>query len=291
MIRISVRACLGSLLLCLILTGCVNISSSDVFLSSVSQQPTDAAPLTECNSEVSAQLSGEQGRGIESDNIRFINWNIYKGNLEGWLSDLEIYAEQHDVMTLQEAMLRDELTSLLSEHDFDWTLNIAFKLNGRASGVMNVATASPLYQCGFRVVEPIMRTPKTVLVSYYSLEGYDKPLLVANIHGINFSLGLGSYRNQLSQLHDALQHHDGPMILAGDFNSWSAGRMSEVEALVADLSLSSLQYKVNASTRIFGRAVDHVFYRGLDVVSHEVFEVTSSDHNPISVHFNLRADA
>ncbi|MEM6580529.1 MAG: endonuclease/exonuclease/phosphatase family protein [Pseudomonadota bacterium] len=276
-------------MLCLTLTGCVSISRDDLFLSNTSQQPGYAAPLAACDSEVSKRLSNDRDRGIESDTIRFINWNMFKGHRKGWQLDLETYAEQHDMMTLQEAMLSDESKSLLSDYDFDWTLNMAFKMNGRPSGVMNVATVSPLYQCGFKVLEPIIRTPKTVLVSYYGLQGSDKPLLVANIHGINFSLGLGSYRKQLAQLHEALQYHDGPMILAGDFNSWSNRRLREVESLVADLSLSSLEYKAKAGRRIFGHAVDHVFFRDLDVISHEVFEVTSSDHDPISVHFSFQA--
>ena len=62
----------------------------------------------------------------------------------------------------------------------------------------------------------------------------------------------------------------------------------EVEQLLDDLSLSSLKYKVNNKTHIFGNALDHVFYRQLEPMSNQVIEVSSSDHNPISVSYRLR---
>ncbi len=193
-------------------------------------------------------------------------------------------------MTIQEATLDDEFTGLLEKYDFNWVMNTAFYLNGTAAGVMTVANPKAVHSCGFKVTEPLIRIPKATLVSYYQINGSDKKLLIANIHGINFTFGVSTYQQQLEELYDAIKHHDGPMIVAGDFNSWSDERMSEVMKLVARLSLSEIEYTVNNKTHVFGNAIDHVFYRQLELVSNQVWQVSSSDHNPISVNFRLNSE-
>lgn len=227
-------------------------------------------------------------QGLNPENIAFLNWNIYKGNGDNWQKDLSGFAQSHDLMTLQEALLDEELTALLERHDFDWVMNTAFHLNGTAAGVMTVAGADAVHSCGFKVEEPLIQIPKSTLVSYYAIEGSKKRLLVANIHGINFTFGVSVYRQQLETLYETIKHHDGPMIVAGDFNSWSENRMLAVSELINKLSLSDIEYSVNNKTHVFGNAIDHVFYRQLELVSSQVWQVSSSDHNPISVNFRVQ---
>ena len=106
-------------------------------------------------------------------------------------------------------------------------------------------------------------------------------------HGINFSLGTGSYQKQFNALVDILKQHAGPMIIAGDFNNWSKKRTRIMDYLTKNLSLQALEINDEGLTTFFGNPVDHIFYRGLTVVTHAVHTVTSSDHNPISVTFRL----
>jgi len=227
-------------------------------------------------------------RGLDPEKINFLTWNIYKGNSEGWQKDLAKFAKNHDLMAIQEATLDQEFTGLLESYDFNWIMNSAFQLNGTTAGVMTVAHLNAVYSCGMKVKEPIIRLPKSTLVSYYDIEGSDEKLLVANIHGINFTLGTSVYHEQLEQLYDAVKDHHGPMIIAGDFNSWSDDRILEVTHLVKRLSLSQIEYQINNKTHVFGKAIDHVFYRQLEPVSNQVWEVSSSDHNPVSVNFRLQ---
>ena len=268
----------------LMLTACANVDSiSDQASRALhdEQKPEVCQALTVEN----IKRSGE--KGLDPEDISILNWNIYKGNNEGWQRDLSAFAQSHDVMTIQEAYLDAELSGLLQTNNFNWSMNTAFHLNGTAAGVMTVANSKAIQSCGFQNKEPIIRVPKATLVSYYNIDGHDSKLLVANIHGINFTLGITAYRAQLEQLFDSIQHHDGPMIVAGDFNSWSDDRMAEVMRLIDKLSLSSLDYHVNNKTHLFGNAIDHVFYRQLQPVSKKVWQVSSSDHNPISVTFRL----
>ena len=272
----------------LILTACVNLSSKS---DDASNALFDESDDTESCQVLAAENTKETHKpGLDPESISVLNWNIYKGNAEGWQQDLSSFAKSHDVMTIQEAHLDDELSGLLQKNNFKWVMNAAFHLNGDAAGVMTVANSNVIGSCGFQNNEPIIRVPKATLVSYYNIDGHDSKLLVANIHGINFTFGVEAYREQLDQLFDSIQHHDGPMIVAGDFNSWSDDRMAEVMQLIDKLSLSSLDYHVNNKTHIFGNAIDHVFYRQLHPVNKKVWQVSSSDHNPISVTFRLEPE-
>lgn len=225
--------------------------------------------------------------GLNPENIAFLNWNIYKGFGDNWQADFCDFARAHDVMAIQEAILNEEMTGLLQSYDFNWVINPAFQVKGADTGVMNVANIQPFHSCGFKVNEPIIRLPKSTLITYYHITGSSKKLLLANIHGINFSLGLKIYQKQLNKLYELLKFHDGPMIVAGDFNSWSGKRMVLIDQLVEKLSLYELEYAVNNKTHIFGNAIDHVFYRQLDLLDHHVKQVSSSDHNAISANFRL----
>ncbi len=275
----------------LVLVSCVNVASKNQFISDASV-PDSELPSCELVPGQHSQAEGLQDKNsqaLDPGNIAFLNWNIYKGNGENWQKDLSAFAKSHHVMNIQEAMLDEELDVLLEAYGFNWTMNTAFHLNGDAAGVMNVASTSSIHSCGFKVNEPLIRIPKATLVSYYLIDGSDERLLVANIHGINFTFGVSSYREQLDKLYDAIKYHDGPMIVAGDFNSWSDSRMDVVDQLVKRLELSRLEYSVNNKTHVFGNAIDHVFYRQLEPLKHQVQQVSSSDHNPISVNFKVQS--
>jgi len=271
------------------LVACVSVNNKMQLVSNSYAADSD---LQSCevtsvvDTDVPAQVNH---KGLDPDHIAFLNWNIYKGNGDDWQQDLSSFAQNHDVMTIQEATLDEEFTGLLEKYEFNWIMNTAFYLNGTAAGVMTVANSNAVHSCGFKVTEPLIRIPKATLVSYYHINGSDNKLLVANIHGINFTFGVSTYHQQLEELYDAIKHHDGPMIVAGDFNSWSDERMSEVSELINKLSLSRIKYPVNNKTHVFGNAIDHVFYRQLELVSNQVWQVSSSDHNPISVNFRVQS--
>ncbi|MFV2003973.1 MAG: endonuclease/exonuclease/phosphatase family protein [Gammaproteobacteria bacterium] len=267
------------------LASCVSVSNKALMISNANATSVE---LLSCDINPVMQKKQVSTERLNPENIALLNWNIYKGNAEGWQHDLSAFAQNHDLMTIQEATLDKEFTDLLEQNDFNWIMNAAFYLNGTAAGVMTVATVDAVHSCGFKVKEPIIRIPKSTLISYYAIDGSDEELLVANIHGINFTLGLDVYREQLEKLYDAVVQHDGPVIVAGDFNSWSSERLAEVHQVVKRLSLTGLEYPVNNKTHVFGNAIDHVFYRQLELVSNKVWQVSSSDHNPISVNFRFQ---
>jgi endonuclease/exonuclease/phosphatase (EEP) superfamily protein YafD len=227
------------------------------------------------------------GQHLDPDNISLLNWNIYKSNRENWAKDLHDFIKEQDIVTIQEAHLNDKLQALLAKHNYHWTLNAAFHVRNKPSGVMTASRITALNTCGLRHIEPIIRTPKTTLVSYYPIEDTRQILLVANIHGINFTLGTSAYKRQIEQLFQIATKHNGPVIIAGDFNTWSQARMSILKRHAKSANLSSLNYSNHIRTQFLGNALDHVFYRGLKPLEHHSWKVDSSDHNPTSVKFKL----
>jgi endonuclease/exonuclease/phosphatase (EEP) superfamily protein YafD len=282
------------LLLSLILSGCVT--------NAVQQSGPDVGPeaqnvesLYHCDLGKLVQHdrsnAGSITQGLNPERISVLNWNVYKGKRENWVIDFKRYSYRHDVLMLQEANLGDDLISLLdSEHPY-WTLNDAFHYEDKATGVMTASRVRPVRSCGQRTAEPFIRLPKTSLLNYYPVEGMNENLLVANIHGINFTLGVGVYKEQIEKLYNVMKHHHGPIVLAGDFNTWSDARMEVVDDLAQRLSLESLDYTSHNRTIVFGNAIDHVFFRGLVPLEHDTWYVTSSDHNPMRVSFRVKDNA
>ncbi|HBE91483.1 MAG TPA: endonuclease/exonuclease/phosphatase family protein [Gammaproteobacteria bacterium] len=227
----------------------------------------------------------DEPQELDPDNISVMNWNIYKGQRDNWMADFREFSRDQDIVIIQEAMMHSRLTESLKEQNFNWNLNTGFQYKDVATGVLTASRVKAVSKQGLRTSEPFLRLPKATLISRYDLRGSSEQLLVANIHSVNFTLGIAAYTKQIRKLQVALEQHDGPIILAGDFNSWSDERLRIIEEMISELSLQALSYENHNRTKIFGQEIDHVFYRGLEPVMLETREVTSSDHNPIMVTF------
>jgi len=224
---------------------------------------------------------------LDPDHIAILDWNIFKGQRPGWHDDFLRLSTAKDIIFLQEAPLNERMQEVLQQQNLFWSLNSAFKYRGLETGVLVASTVQPLGSCGLRYNEPIIGVPKTILISKYIITGSIDKLLVANIHGINISLGTGAYQKQIDGLQNILKKHDGPLILAGDFNNWSKERTAIMTRLIENLSLHALAFDDEGRTAFFGGPVDHILYRGLKPLTYEAHPVSSSDHNPITVTFRL----
>ena len=109
-----------------------------------------------------------------------------------------------------------------------------------------------------RAMEPLTRVPKAVVVTRHPFAGLSTSLLVANVHAVNFTLGTSRLRAQLEAVATILARHDGPVILAGDFNTWSTARRRAVDAIALRLGLQALSLAPDERSRFFGEPVDQV---------------------------------
>jgi endonuclease/exonuclease/phosphatase (EEP) superfamily protein YafD len=230
-------------------------------------------------------------RALDPAAIRVFTWNIHKQADAGWSRDLRALTKRADLLLLQEAVLDATLRRLIDDEGLDWIMASSFAYAGRDVGVITAARVPPVEICTARASEPLLGIPKSAIVSWFALRGRADRLAVANVHSINFSLSLGAYRAQLDALADTLGRHAGPLILAGDFNTWSPAREEALRAVVAHLRLVEIALPDDRRTRFFGRQVDRIFVRGLETTAASAVAVTSSDHNPVLATLHVRACA
>jgi endonuclease/exonuclease/phosphatase (EEP) superfamily protein YafD len=241
-----------------------------------------------CDASQSPSASGaSREEGLDPEKLRVLTWNVYKGNRAGWLTDLAWFGAAHDLVLIQEARLADPLRRVLHGEDLHWALAGAFRFHDLDTGVLTAARAPVDRACMLRTVEPLTRVPKAVMVTRYPFAGSSASLLVANVHAVNFTLGTSRLREQLEAVEAVLTRHDGPMILGGDFNTWSAPRRRAVDAIAQRLGLRAVSLEPDERSRFLGEPVDQIYYRGLIPGAAMAVPVRSSDHNPVSAVFRL----
>ena len=232
-------------------------------------------------------VSSQADAVLDAEHISLLNWNVYKGQRDNWASDFSQLIKQHDILVLQEALLDKTLFRAIHMQFLNWSMNTAFYYDEVEAGVLTASKVRAVRSCGLRATEPLIQIPKTALLSEYRLSKGAQNLLVANIHGINFTLGTKAYEQQINALSQAIIDHKGPVVVAGDFNTWSDKRMAIVNRMAERLSLKAIPYKNHNRLLVFGNPLDHVFYKGLELIKEDSPSVTSSDHNPISVIFRV----
>jgi endonuclease/exonuclease/phosphatase (EEP) superfamily protein YafD len=152
---------------------------------------------------------------------------------------------------------------------------------------MTVSAAEPLTECELVAHEPWFGTRKATLITEYALSATDQTLLVVNIHGINFALGISDLEKQFAQARAVIAEHDGPVLFSGDFNTWRSERTRVLEEMLASLGLTALEFDVDHRKRFFGWALDHIYVRGLYSENATTLQSDASDHNPMAVRLRL----
>ncbi len=215
------------------------------------------------------------------ERFRVMSWNIHKTEDAGWAQDLLRLGADSDLNFIQEASLQAKLGELWPDGPVYQAFAEGYATPQRETGVMTLSLQAPTLQCNFTRMEPWLGTPKAAAVTEYAINGSAQRLLAVNIHAVNFTLGLEDLQHQLAPLVELLAHHQGPVILAGDFNTWSGQRTELVDRTLRQQGLSQLAFQPDLRSRFFGRPLDHIYVRGLVADTTEVVPVTSSDHNPL----------
>ena len=227
--------------------------------------------------------SGEGPAAFQPSRLRLASWNLHKQQDAGWREQLSRLAGESDVLLLQEAGLTAELREVLGRAGYNWLMASSFAYSSTEYGVMIAARVRPSYFCTGRSVEPVTGIPKSFLVARFRVDGRSAAIEIATVHSLNFMLELGPYEAQLDALGKVLAAHAGPIVLAGDFNTWSEARERAVAALAAKLALAPAVFPSDTRSRYFGRPADWAYGRGVEVLDASAPAVTSSDHNPLLV--------
>ncbi len=228
-------------------------------------------------------------------------WNVEKAQREGWDAEFRALIDHAHVVLVQEAYASARFeAALASRPDLQWSLGISFFNAPDVNTPTGVATGSCAPLLRARVehsprTEPFSQTPKAALLTTYPLQGRSDTLLVINVHAINFRRARHLH-DQLAPMHDAIESHRGPIVLAGDFNTHHHPRLATLERFAQRHGLTSVFPNDVDGRRRFddGRTrwrrwpLDHVYVRGLEVTAAEVRpDYVGSDHKPLVLRFAI----
>ena len=226
------------------------------------------------------------------DTFGMLCWNVYKNNrkhpkFQAFLHN-EVEKRAVDFILFQEAGFRDNNHFELPHFSYDAAANLEFR--GAFYGVLTASkiesTRAKAYLSEGR--ESLFGPHKSLLLSDYHFDD-GSSLLILNVHAINFRENQ-RYSKELERFLNLLKEHKGPMILAGDFNSWNEKRMKKLQKIAERLSLTAVSFKETSKVKSFmGKTLDFVFYRELELLEAEVMdEHKLSDHNPLFVRFKRK---
>lgn len=243
---------------------------------------SDSKKSIQCIEPSASEPLDNQGK------LNILVWNIYKQNKSNWQVELENFSGDKQLVLLQEASMTAELKTWLNQSHWFGQQVDAFSAFDVTAGVLNLSGSAPSIACAYVEPEPWLRLPKSGIFARYPLSS-GKELAVVNIHAVNFTYGTKEYERQVGKLVEGLRQHKGPIIVAGDFNSWSEKRMKALEVSLKSLNVEKVSFTPDYRTEfVTGLVLDHVFYRGLTLEKAEAPQTDASDHNPMLVEFSLQ---
>jgi len=277
----------------LVLGGCVSLTVEPRALLLDSDGRVQVQSLACTGPAFTARLGRTMAdsEALDPAAIRLLTWNIHKQDDAGWDRDLASFAASSDILLLQEVVLAPALRSVVEDAGMRWVMASSFLYSDFDIGVVTGSRKTPLASCTQRVVEPLIRIPKSAVISWFRVAGQSATLAVVNVHAINFALGLTGYRAQLDALRAALVDHPGPIIFAGDLNTWTDARNQAMRDVGTALGLTEIEFREDRRSVFLGKQLDHVYARGLELVDAEAIPVKSSDHNPVRVTFRVARQA
>ena len=155
--------------------------------------------------------------------ITVVNWNAQKGKHPQFAKDLKLLLEQEkpDIVFLQEAKADlfkpEQMGGYFAEGwSYPWP-------GGKTIGVQTLSRVPPvrIQSMPTRYREFGVTSPKVSLVTEYPLPNREN-LLAVNVHLLNFEVwSIKKISHQLEDLKTTMANHQGPIIMAGDFNTWN----------------------------------------------------------------------
>ncbi len=217
-----------------------------------------------------------------------LSWNIFKSKKKNWDRDFSRLHPIYDLLLLQEAKINFTENINHYDPDYSWIFGESFALD-RCGSSCGVLTGSRIHQeRAFNrhgpVREPFLHTPKSTAFAYYGIQNYPGQLLVINSHFINFRQST-AFERQLLQVAEVIDSHQGPILFAGDFNTWNGRRRTYLHDMMKTHNMENVKFENESRTFM---TLDYIFTRGLKVKeAHLLHFIQSSDHLPLSMWFEI----
>lgn len=235
----------------------------------------------------------EHGRATQSALPRRFTvcvWNWQKSKQKEWASEFSRLAQAADLFLAQEVRRSPAVKEVMEKTAYHWNGAVSFlSLKGKNPiGVATGCIANPL-QVSFAATsrEPVFRIPKMTLATLIPIQNAKRPLLVVNLHAINFT-GIRAFERNLRGAAEILLDYNGPVLLGGDFNSWNHKRLRLLHCIIRSAGLQEVPFEPDLRSRWMGKPLDYLFVRGLKVLASGVRVTRGSDHNPLLARLEIR---
>ncbi len=234
-------------------------------------------------------LLQRDAKGEQSKTLRLLNWNVHKkSHHHSWLRDFKILLERYrpNLISFQEYAKINAKSIIDKREAYSYTFMPNIDFRHSQYGLLNASTLPLIHHHALYSddCEPLIKTPKAILIHYYQAE-QDRKVTLVNVHMINF-VKLSRFTAQLRQIEEVCAGIEGALILSGDFNTWSRKRSHQLERLVQLLELKAVVFP--NEQRSLKPRLDHIFYRGVRLKDADILtEFNSSDHKPMVATFSL----
>lgn len=267
------------------------ISSPQAFAKKRFRVPSHKDVMLHVGQKTVKRLTQE----LDPSQINIFVWNMYKGAIPEWKEDYVQLVKFFDILLLQEMWMDGAMKSvIMSDDTYNYHMATSFYDTKRGNTPSGVAIASyvepelTFYQRS-KYREPFIKTPKMSLFADFALKGMDKKLRVVTLHAINF-VGKRKLRHQLNQIRNKIKNYDGPVVLGGDFNTWSKKKIKVMRKMARQAGLTEVKFDKWGAKRLskFGNILDYIFVKGVKVIDSHVFhKIKSSDHKAMSVTISI----
>lgn len=249
-------------------------------------QLAEANPSTLCETNaVDGLVRFSNGITTSTKNtVQVLTWNVLKFKRENSVSDFVNLSNKADVAFIQEAIHSIDLQNKTAQSvSMDWTFFKSFCREYGASGVQTGSRYPQLQADAVLApaVEPVVNTPKVTGFSVIEISGHK--VLLINVHGLNANKGL-DFEKHMDQIFNVAIKFEGPIIWAGDFNTWNPLRMAYLKNKGQALGMTLLV----PETDVRKLKLDHILVRGFKVKSVKILDTyVSSDHWPVIAELEL----
>ena len=227
--------------------------------------------------------------GIHLDNtFSLICWNVHKEmGRTAFDHILELLVKQREpaLILLQEAVLDQHTGERFAGYNVSAAVNI--NLNRRQFGVLTAAKAPMNEALGLKTKRREMHfaTRKSLLITTHPFADGTE-LTAVNLHAINF-VAAAAFVEEIDRLLETIRLRSGPMIVTGDFNTWSRKRLEYLQRFALAVGLETARFTNGHHIKHrFSKPLDHLYYRDLSLLNAEAVDTRNvSDHNPIIATF------
>lgn len=252
------------------------------FISNIFKAEPDSSII--CQSDMNQVFSfGQSQPKSNSETLKLFVWNVAKYKKSEALHDLFGLAADSDIIFVQEAAhstaYQNAFEAALPSHihqfyqSFCDKYSIAFGVQISTSLISAAVDRWPSPD-----TEPFSTIRKMSGYSYVEWNGQKIHLI--NTHALNFNAG-GKFERQIDDLFEKIKRLEGPIMWAGDFNTWIPLRKNYLFSKAAQMGLLHVE-PGNDNRKL---VLDHIFYRGLNLKSSNLIEMDNSDHEAIITEF------